>query len=144
MNNLPHITVATIVQRNGLFLMVEEFDNGKRVINQPAGHLETGETLIEAAVRETLEETGWMVELEHLVGIYQYHAAHQDISTVRLAFKAKAIEQLRTSIDPDISEVLWMGVDEIRQRETRSPMVIQCINDAGSNSGSPLSLIEQL
>lgn len=66
----PHITVATIVEDNGRFLLVEEFKAGRHVFNQPAGHLEANETLLEAALRETLEETAWDVELTGIVGIY--------------------------------------------------------------------------
>src|SRR4051812_23127347 len=71
---LPHITVATIVEDNGRFLMVEEHKAGRNVLNQPAGHLDPDETLIEAAVRETLEETGWDVEPTGVIGIYLYTA----------------------------------------------------------------------
>lgn len=68
----PHITVATIVEDNGRFLMVEELKHGRVVLNQPAGHLDPNETLTEAAVRETLEETGWDVEPTGVLGIYLY------------------------------------------------------------------------
>ena len=68
----PHVTVATIVEDNGRFLMVEEFAEGRAVFNQPAGHLEADESLIQAALRETLEETGWDVELTAVTGIYLY------------------------------------------------------------------------
>ena len=67
MDQYPHLTVATIVQRNNEFLMVEEIDNGRRVINQPAGHVEVGESLFDAAIRETREETGWSVRLEAFI-----------------------------------------------------------------------------
>ena len=72
MPDLPLVTVATIVSRNNQYLMVEEFDNGELVLNQPAGHVEPGERLFDAAVRETEEKTGWRVTLKHLVGIFQH------------------------------------------------------------------------
>ena len=72
MHQLPHITVATIVERAGKFLMVKENSGGRLVYNQPAGHVEVKESLLDAAIRETLEETAWRVNLEKLLGIYQY------------------------------------------------------------------------
>ncbi|MEM7366939.1 MAG: NUDIX hydrolase [Pseudomonadota bacterium] len=126
----PHVTVATIVQRNDHYLMVEEIDNGRRVINQPAGHLDPNETLHEAAIRETLEETGWKVTLDPFVGIYQYHSLHNDTLYLRVAFTAVPVEQLDVTIDPDIAEVKWMNLDDIEASDTRSPMVIQSIRDA--------------
>lgn len=68
MNWHAHVTVATVIEDNGRFLLVEEQQRGRLVLNQPAGHLEPGESLIEAALRETLEETGWTVEIQGLVG----------------------------------------------------------------------------
>ena len=68
----PHITVATVIEDDGRFLFVEEFKAGRMVLNQPAGHLEANESLREAALRETLEETGWEVKLTGLLGIYLY------------------------------------------------------------------------
>ena len=73
----PHITVATIVEDNGRFLMVEEPKDGRTVLNQPAGHLDPDETLIEAAVRETLEETGWDVEADRRGGHLPLHRPEQ-------------------------------------------------------------------
>src|ERR1700756_5172493 len=83
---LPHITVATIVEDNGRFLMVEELKGGRAVLNQPAGHLDPNETLTEAAVRETLEETGWDVEATGIVGIYLYTAPSNGVTYQRGCF----------------------------------------------------------
>ncbi len=66
----PHATVATIVERDGHFLLVEESEGERLVINQPAGHLDQGETLAAAAVREMLEENGWEVDVQALLGLY--------------------------------------------------------------------------
>ena len=88
----PHITVATIVEDNGRFLFVEEVKNDKRVLNQPAGHLEANETLRDAAIRETLEETGWDVELTGVVGIYLYTAPSNGVTYQRVCFAAKAVK----------------------------------------------------
>ena len=113
MNNWPpHITVATIVQRNDCFLMVEEEDAGRMVINQPAGHLDPGESIFEAALRETLEETGWIVSLTGFVGFYQYQAP--DALFFRFAFTAEPAHQATLETDPDISSVHWLTLEEIR------------------------------
>lgn len=142
MNQYPHLTVATIVQRNNEFLMVEEIDNGRRVINQPAGHVEVGESLFDAAIRETREETGWSVRLEAFVGLYHYYSSHNDTTYVRLAFTASPLEQLEVAIDPDISAVHWLDLASIEAATLRSPMVLDCIRDAGKSV--PLSLIRHL
>ena len=96
---LPHITVATIVEDNGKFLMVEELKGGRAVLNQPAGHLDPHETLTEAAVRETLEETGWDVEPTGVVGIYLYTAPSNGVTYQRVCFIAKAINTTHLTAD---------------------------------------------
>lgn len=85
----PHITVATVVERDGKFLFVEEFKAGQHVFNQPAGHLEANETLAQAALRETLEETAWDVELTGVVGIYLYTAPSNGVTYQRICFAAR-------------------------------------------------------
>ena len=142
MNWPPHITVATIVQRNAQYLMVAERDAGNLVINQPAGHLEPGETLFEAACRETLEETGWRVELTGFVGIYHYHSSNNGVLYHRIAFTAEPIEQITTQLDDDIEAALWLSLDELGERTHRSPLVLQTIIDASENGGLPLSLVK--
>ena len=92
----PNITVATIVEKNTTedertFLFVEEHKAGKNVFNQPAGHVEIGENILEAAIRETLEETQWQVELTHLVGTYIYTAPSNGITYLRFCFSAKPV-----------------------------------------------------
>ena len=82
----PHITVATIVEDNGRFLMVEELKSGRTVLNQPAGHLDPNETLTEAAIRETLEETGWDVQPTGVLGIYLYTAPSNGVTYQRVCF----------------------------------------------------------
>src|SRR5574344_1998322 len=86
----PHVTVATIVSDGGRVLLVSEHIDGRSVLNQPAGHLESGESLAQAAVRETLEETGWEVELTGLVGIYQWQAPNGS-EFLRVAFAARPL-----------------------------------------------------
>ena len=144
MPDLPHLTVATIVCRHHRYLMVEEFDNGHLVLNQPAGHVEPGEDLLVAAIRETEEETGWRVVPQHLIGIFQYTSAVNAVSYTRLAFAAAPIEQLNITIDPDIASVHWLGNDVIARRRLRSPMVQACIDAYEAGVQLPLDVIHQL
>ena len=141
---LPHVTVATVVCRREEFLLVREFSNGAMVYNQPAGHVEPGESLLDAAVRETLEETAWHVKLEALLGIYHYSAVN-GISYVRHCFIARPVRQATCQqLDPDIDAALWL--DEARiselQQQWRSPMVWRAIEDFRRGETYPLSLFK--
>ncbi|MEX3777607.1 NUDIX hydrolase [Pseudomonas sp. MYb118] len=128
----PHITVATIVEDNGRFLMVEETKHGRNVLNQPAGHLDPNETLTEAAVRETLEETGWDVEPTGVLGIYLYTAPSNGVTYQRVCFIAKALKHHPDyQLDDGIVRARWLTRDElIEQREHwRSELIMRCIDD---------------
>ncbi|MBH3403995.1 NUDIX hydrolase [Pseudomonas glycinae] len=143
MDWLPHITVATIVEDNGRFLMVEEHKAGRNVLNQPAGHLDPDETLIEAAVRETLEETGWDVEPTAVVGIYLYTAPSNGVTYQRVCFSAKAVKHHpKYQLDDGIVGAKWLTRDELlAQRDNwRSELIIRCIDDylAGNRFGLEL------
>jgi len=130
--NQIHLTVATIVEREGQFLMVKETKFGRQVINQPAGHVEPGEDIQAAALRETLEETGWHVELTGFLGFLTSFNETSGITYYRLAFAAKPLEFDRAAvIDPDIDYALWMSYEEIQQNleQLRSPGVISCLDD---------------
>lgn len=144
MESLPHITVATVVEQNGKFLMVREKSDGVIVYNQPAGHLELDETLIEAATRETLEETGWRVEIRQFLGIYQYTSTSNGLCYVRHCFIADPIECIHDSeLDADILEVQWLNLQEIeaRRSDLRSPMVLKVIHDYINGTHYPLSIV---
>ena len=127
----PHATVATIVEKDGKLLMVEELSHNKPVFNQPAGHIEEGETIFDAALRETLEETGWEVELKHFLGVYTYTAPQNDVTYYRFCFSAKAIEQRTSTLDNDIIAAHWLTRKEINGlgERLRSPIVKKCIDD---------------
>jgi ADP-ribose pyrophosphatase YjhB (NUDIX family) len=130
--NQIHLTVATIVEREGEFLMVKETKFGRQVINQPAGHVEPGEDIQAAALRETLEETGWHVELTGFLGFLTSFNETSGITYYRLAFAAKPLEFDKAAvIDPDIDYALWMSYEEIQQNleQLRSPGVISCLDD---------------
>lgn len=143
---LPHITVATVVEREGRFLMVKETSGDGIVFNQPAGHVEKQETLFAAALRETLEETGWHVELTGLLGVYHYTSAANNVTYIRHCFIAKALHQdSNAELDPDIIEAMWLTEEEIlqRQEQLRSPIVIQAIEHYRQGLSFPLSLINE-
>jgi 8-oxo-dGTP pyrophosphatase MutT (NUDIX family) len=140
---LAHTSVATIVERNGLFLMVEERDEGRTVFNQPAGHLEQGESIYEGAIRETLEETAWLVEPEALVGIYHYPAPN-GVTYIRFCFAAKALkEEPGRTLDDGILSAQWLPEPTIMDPafKARSPIVRQCLQDYLAGRRFPLSVI---
>ncbi|HHX05474.1 MAG: NUDIX domain-containing protein, partial [Thiopseudomonas sp.] len=89
----PHITVATVIEKDGRFLFVKEHAEERVVLNQPAGHLEMDESLIQAAIRETLEETGWDIEITQLIGIYLYTAPSNNVTYQRVCFAGRALAQ---------------------------------------------------
>ncbi len=113
MPNKIHLTVGVVCEKDGKLLMVHESDNGKIVINQPAGHIEPGEAFKTAALRETLEETGYRVVLESVLGFSAYPAKN-GVTYYRASFLASCPEQTpSTQIDPDIDSVSWMSPTEI-------------------------------
>lgn len=129
MNWYPHVTVAVVVEKSNKFLMVKERSESSIVINQPAGHLEEGEALIEAAIRECLEETAWHVLPEAYLGVSHYLAPNQ-VSYIRHSFTAKPIEHdSDRNLDSDILEALWLSKDEIQSDAftLRSPLVLNDI-----------------
>ncbi|SDU02888.1 NUDIX hydrolase [Halopseudomonas salegens] len=139
----PHLTVATIVEHDGRFLMVEEMQGQRLVINQPAGHLEADESLIEAAVRETLEETGWTVQPTALTGIYLFKAANGE-TYQRVCFTAKTVEHHpELSLDEGIVRASWLTLDELERRrnELRSYLVLDCLHDYRHKPHYPLEVI---
>jgi 8-oxo-dGTP pyrophosphatase MutT (NUDIX family) len=137
----PHVTVATVVPREGRFLLVEENVRGRLVINQPAGHLDPDESLQAAAVRETLEETGWDIELDCLLCVQQWRSAESGRQFVRFTFGAAPLrhDPSRT-LDEGIVRALWLTREEIAAESARlrSPMVIASIDDWSAGHGLPL------
>lgn len=143
----PHLTVATIVEKNGKFLIVKELSDGKVVLNQPAGHLDENETLFDAAVRETLEETGWHVKVEALVGFYLYSSPTNNTTYFRALFTAAALnEEANYTLDDGILEAQWLSLEEIKQQQSilRSPMVLTCIEDYLAGKRLPLDTISHV
>lgn len=143
----PDVTVATVVVADGRLLCVEERVNGRLVINQPAGHLEPDESLLEAALRETREETGWDVRLTAFLGAYQWKAPETQRHYLRFAFAAEPErhDPART-LDEGIVQALWLTPDELlaaRERH-RSPLVWQVVADHLAGHRSPLSVLQHL
>lgn len=141
----PHATVATVVVRDGRLLLVEEAIEGRQVLNQPAGHLEPNESLAAAAVRETLEETGWTVRLSAFIGTYQW-TAPDGTPFLRFAYAAEPL-----SHDPDrplddgILRALWLTPAELKAAPARlrSPLVWQVVADYLAGQRHPLSIVKE-
>jgi len=143
----PHLTVATIIENNGNFLMVKEVSDEKIVFNQPAGHVDKDETLFEAAVRETLEETGWHVNIDTLVGFYLYTSPENETTYFRALFAATAISHDKDrELDDGILEAPWLSREQVKEQSNmlRSPMVLQCIDDYLNGKRLPLDCISHL
>lgn len=128
----PNVTVASVIERDGRFLVVEEETAGGLRFNQPAGHLEAGESLVDAAARETLEETAHPFVPAYLVGIYHWPVPDGDLTYLRFAFGGVAGEvQAGRALDAGIVRALWLTPDELRdcRARHRSPLVMQCVED---------------
>lgn len=129
-----HVTVAAVVENEGRFLMVYERDKttGCMVYNQPAGHWDEGETLLEACVREAREETGWEIKLTHLIGLFTFTAPSNGRTYLRIAFAATPVRYLETELDADITEALWLDYETLLEKdaagELRSPLVREVID----------------
>lgn len=139
-----HVTVATVIENNGKFLLVhEQTDNGEKY-NQPAGHLEPNETLFEAALRETKEETGWNVELTGLVRINQYTAPSNGVTYLRVTFSARPLaHNADAKLDTGIIEAKWFSLEEIKQlgNKLRSPLVLSDIEFNLTQPKLPLNYV---
>ena len=141
---IPHVTVATVIEDNGRFLLVEELKGGRAVLNQPAGHLEPDESLIEAAIRGTLEETGYDVELTGVIGIYLYTAPSNGVTYQRVCFAGKPLHHdPERKLDHGIIGPQWLTRDEIIEQKPRwrSELLLQCIDDYLAGDLHSLSLI---
>lgn len=143
----PDVTVAAVTERDGRFLFVEERVRGRVVINQPAGHLEDGESFLEAVVRETLEETGWDFEPRAVVGVYLWRPADTSRSFLRVAFAGElSAHDPARPLDRGILRTRWMTRDELAaaQLRLRSPLVMRCVEDYLAGARYPCGLINHL
>jgi ADP-ribose pyrophosphatase YjhB (NUDIX family) len=147
MSWIPHITVASIIESNNKYLLVEEYVQGITMLNQPAGHLEENETLEEGCVRETLEETAYRVKVDYLVGIYQERKKNALDMWLRFCFKCSIKEELtEKKLDKNIIKKVWLTKDEILKHEKnlRSNMVLKCIYDYEEGKRFPKEIINSL
>ncbi|MGK0674002.1 MAG: NUDIX hydrolase [Halothiobacillaceae bacterium] len=144
---IPHVTVAAVLEQDGRFLLVEERVDGEIRLNQPAGHLEEGESLIEAVVRETMEEAGMVFRPTHLVGLYQWRAPKNGVTYLRAAFGGKLEHIIAHAVlDEGVIGPLWLTLDEVRARaaQHRSPLVMACIEDHLAGRRHALDLIRHV
>jgi ADP-ribose pyrophosphatase YjhB (NUDIX family) len=143
----PHVTVAAVIEQHGRFLLVRERESGRSVLNQPAGHLEDGESLIAAVVRETLEETAWHFRPEALVGVYRWRHPYKGITYLRVTFSGCGLgHDPERPLDEGIEDTLWMSLAEIRREPemVRSPLVLKSIEDYLAGARYPLSVLADL
>lgn len=140
----PNVTVAAIVERDGRFLLVEEQTGDGLMFNQPAGHLEDKESLVAAAVRETLEETAWEFVPEALVGIYRWRVPERDVTYLRVAFcGGLGSYHADRQLDEGIVRAVWQSAAEVRagRDRHRSPLVVRCMEDYLAGRRAPLDLL---
>lgn len=143
----PDVTVAAVVEQQGRFLMVEEHVGRRIVINQPAGHLEKNETLLQAVQRETLEETAWEFVPDAICGIYLLPVPERNLTYLRVAFTGNLIEHHPSRpLDRGIRRTLWMNRDEAQRAAAslRSTLVTQCMDDYLAGKRYPLSLLTHI
>ncbi len=142
----PSVTVAAVIERDGRFLFVEELQEGRRVLNQPAGHLDPGESLIAACAREVLEETAHRFEPAGLVGIYRWYYKPADVTFLRFCFSGAVSEYEKSRpLDKEIVALHWLTPAELKEQSPmhRSPLVQQCVNDYLAGRSFPLDVLSR-
>lgn len=141
----PSVTVAAVVERHGKFLLVEERWEGRNVLNQPAGHLEPGESLLEAVAREVREETAQRFTPTGLVGVYRWR--HGEVTFLRFAFRGRVDDGIDTPqrLDEEIIAIHWLTPAELRDRaaQHRSPLVMRCVEDHLAGRHFPLEVLSK-
>lgn len=143
----PHVTVAAIAERDGRYLVVEEDIRGKRVFNNPAGHLDPGESLIDAVRRETLEETGWDFEPDVVSGIYLWKNPEMDATFLRVAFHGHCLKHHpELSLDHGIVAAHWLTRAELGggRYPLRTPLVLECIDDVLAGKRFSLEMLRHI
>lgn len=142
-----HVVVAAVIERDGKFLIVEERVNGALMLNQPAGHWDRGESLLEAVRRETLEESAWDVEPTALLGAYTFSPAELDYGFLRFAFVCTPLRHHpQRALDTGIERAVWLTRTELvaRRNQHRSPALLACIDDYLAGTRHPLELVREL
>ncbi|MEM7281896.1 MAG: NUDIX hydrolase [Pseudomonadota bacterium] len=147
MNSKLHLTVAAVIERDKQFLMVEETSSGRLVYNQPAGHVEADESLLDAVVREVREETAWGFKPEFLIGVYSWRHPIKGDRIIRFTYSGHCFDhQPNQPLDQGIEQALWLSRDEIHAKEhkLRSPLVTRCLSDYLVNKRFPLDVVQDL
>ena len=147
MARTPDITVAAVTETDGRFLVVEERINRRLVFNQPAGHVENGETLLDAVIREVREETAWGFEPQELLGVYLWRNPSSGRSTMRFAFTGRVMDHdAQRPLDRGIVCTHWLSRADLMQREPRlrSPLVLRCVEDYLGGTRMPLDSVAKL
>ena len=140
----PNVTVAAVIHRDGKFLLVEEETEAGLAFNQPAGHLEEGESLVHAVAREALEETAYHFRPTHLVGVYQWRHPTKELTYLRFAFAGDLYGwEPERPLDEGIVAARWLTLDQIRasQARHRSPLILRCCEDYLAGQRFPLNLL---
>lgn len=143
----PHVTVAAIAERGGRFLMVEEVARGRTVYNQPAGHLDEGESLVDAVIRETLEETAHRFRPTAITGVYRWRNPENRKTFLRVAFCGDCDgHDPDRPLDRGIRRAVWLTREELAlgTRPLRSPLVLRCLDDYLAGLRFPLALLHDL
>ena len=143
----PDVTVAAIAEVDGQFLLVEERARGRLVLNQPAGHLEEGETFLDAVVRETLEETAWHFVPDQIVGVYLWRPTHIKTTFLRVCFNgALQYHEAHRPLDEGILRTRWLSRAQLSamQPRLRSPLVLRCVDDYLAGTRYPLEVLTHL
>lgn len=147
MAHRPDVTVAAIIERDGRFLVVRERAARRVVFNQPAGHLEADESLVDAVIRETYEETGRRFEPEAVTGVYLWRVPEQGRSYLRVAFSGTVGEaDPGARLDRCILQTHWLSRAELEARgpQLRSPLVLRCLDDYLAGARYPISLLSHV
>jgi 8-oxo-dGTP pyrophosphatase MutT (NUDIX family) len=141
----PSVTVAAVIERDGRFLFVEERSQGRLVLNQPAGHLDPGESLAAACAREAMEETAHRFEPDGLVGVYRWHFAPEDLTFLRFCFRGRLLGTEDRPLDKEIVRLHWLTPQELRARRAdhRSPLVQKCVDDFLAGRNFPLEVLSK-
>jgi len=143
----PHVTVAAVAEQDGRFLIIEEDVDGRMVYNQPAGHLDAGESLIEAVIRETFEEAAWTFQPEALVGIQQWRHPVNEESYLRFSFSGVCLaHHPQQPLDTGIEQAIWLSRDElaVNPGKLRSPMVLRSVDDYLEGRRYSLDILEHI
>ena len=143
----PNVTVAAVICRDDKYLLVEEDADYEVVFNQPAGHLEENETLVDAVIREVMEETAWEFVPQSVTGIYLYTSPKVGITYLRVCFAGVVGQHYPgNSLDDGILRTVWMSREELEANRyrTRSPLVIRCIDDYISGKEYPLDILSNI